>query len=63
MFAYVRGGVIAVALNFADEPRPAGATGRGRLLLSTRPSTPPGSDVDLATLELAADEGVIVALT
>ena len=33
---------IAVALNFAAEPRPARASGRGRLLLSTRPAAPPG---------------------
>jgi alpha-glucosidase len=62
VYAYVRGEAIAVALNFAGEPRPVGATGRGALLLSTRPGAAPGRQLDLATLELAPDEGVLVAL-
>ena len=62
VFAYVRGESVAIALNFASEARRADASGRGTLLLSTRPTAPIGAEVDLATLELAADEGVIVAL-
>ena len=60
VYAYERGGEVTVALNFAPEPRPARASGRGRLLLSTRPGAPIGAEVDLAELELEADEGVIV---
>ena len=62
VFAYVRGERVAVALNFAPEPRRAAASGHGRLLLSTRPAAQRGVTVDLATLELAPDEGVIVEL-
>ena len=62
VFAYMRGDSAAIALNFASQARRADAKGRGTLLLSTRPTAPIGTEVDLATLELAADEGVIVAL-
>jgi len=62
VFAFERGGELAVALNFAPERRRARASGRGRLLLSTRPGAQAGAEVDLAELELGADEGVIVAL-
>ncbi|MGI9082187.1 MAG: alpha-amylase family glycosyl hydrolase [Thermoleophilaceae bacterium] len=62
IYAYQRGGDVAVALNFAPEPRPVRANGRGSLLASTRPAGPRGTEVDLATLVLEADEGVIVAL-
>jgi len=61
VYAFERGGDLAVALNFAPEPRRVGATGRGSLLLSTRPATPCGTKIDLATLTLEPDEGVIVA--
>jgi len=61
VYAFERGGDLAVALNFAPEPRRVGATGRGSLLLSTRPATPCGTEIDLATLTLEPDEGVIVA--
>jgi len=61
VYAYERGEDVVVALNFAPEPRPARASGCGRLLLSTRPGAPIGAEVDLAELELEADEGVIVA--
>jgi alpha-glucosidase len=63
VFAYVRGDAIAVALNFAAEPRKVGAAGQGILRLSTRPDAPTGAHVDLETLELAPDEGVIVELS
>jgi alpha-glucosidase len=62
VFAYMRGESVAVALNFAPETRPAKAEGRGSLLLSTRPTASIGAEIDLATHELAPDEGVIVEL-
>ncbi len=61
IYAYERGGEVTVALNFAREPRAVDATGRGVLVLSTRPGRKRGGEVDLADLVLEADEGVIVA--
>ena len=63
VFAFERGGRLVVALNFAPEPRPASIPARGRLVLSTRADSPPGGQVDLSSLVLAGDEGVIVATT
>jgi len=63
IYAYERGGEVIVALNFAPEPRAVGASGEGTLLLSTRPVAREGMEVDLATLVLEADEGVIVAVS
>ncbi len=54
-------GAVAVALNFAPEPRPVRASVGALLLLSTRPATRSSTEVDLATVAFEADEGVIVA--
>jgi alpha-glucosidase len=62
IYAFQRGEDVTVALNFAPEPRVAGLTGRGELLLSTRPEAAVGAAIDLSGLELEPDEGVVVSM-
>ena len=67
VLAYERGERFVVALNFASTPRPArlGADGpggqRATIEIATHPSRrEPGGEVDLARLELAGDEGLVL---
>jgi alpha-glucosidase len=62
VFAFLRAETIAIVLNFAAQPRAARSVGRGSLRLSTRPEARPGVEVDLGTMELAPNEGVIIEL-
>jgi alpha-glucosidase len=63
IYAFQRGDELTVVLNFAPAQRPAGLTGRGELLLSTRSEAPVGTELDLAELELEPDEGVVLAIS
>ena len=56
------GSRLAVIVNFAGAPRPARLAGAGTVALDSRMARAAGEPVDLATLELASDEALVVRL-